>query len=218
MGKTETSMNIEQIKEAVIKGRAADVAALVEQALAAGLPPSEILNEALCGGMGVVGERFRKNEIFVPQVLLAARAMKQGAELLKPHLVAAGIEPFATAVIGTIKGDLHDIGKNLVGMMLEGVGFRVVDAGIGVAPETFVKLAQEHQAAIIGVSALLTTTMVNMRGVVEAVRAAGLPAKVIVGGAPVTQAFCDEIGADGYSPDAASASELASELAKRLVF
>jgi 5-methyltetrahydrofolate--homocysteine methyltransferase len=204
---------MEQLQEAVIKGRAPDAVNLVRQALEEGGAPSVILNEGLCGGMGVVGERFKRNEVFVPQVLLAARAMKLGMDLLKPHLVAAGIEPFATAVIGTIKGDLHDIGKNLVGMMLEGAGFRVVDAGIGVTPETFVKLAQEHRAQIIGVSALLTTTMVNMRGVVEAARAAGVAAKVIVGGAPVTQAFCDEIGADGYSPDAASAAELAKRLA-----
>jgi 5-methyltetrahydrofolate--homocysteine methyltransferase len=207
-------MDIGQIQEAVIKGRAPEVVNLVKQALEGGVPPSAILNEGLCGGMAVVGERFKRNEVFVPQVLLAARAMKQGTDLLKPHLIAAGVEPFATAVIGTIKGDLHDIGKNLVGMMLEGSGFRVVDAGIGVPPEAFVKLAQEHRAQIIGVSALLTTTMVNMRGVVESVRAAGLASKVIIGGAPVTQSFCDEIGADGYSPDAASAAELATRLAK----
>ncbi|HNX34545.1 MAG TPA: corrinoid protein [Kiritimatiellia bacterium] len=205
-------MKSEQIQEALIKGRAPEVVNLVQQALQEGVAASVILNEALCPGMGVVGERFKKNEIFVPQVLLAARAMKQGTDLLKPHLAAAGVKPFATAVIGTIKGDLHDIGKNLVGMMLEGAGFKVVDAGIGVAPETFVRLAQEHQAQIVGVSALLTTTMVNMRAVVEAVRTAGLAAKVIIGGAPVTQSFCDEIGADGYSPDAASAAQLAARL------
>ena len=163
--------------------------------------------------MGIIGERFKKNEIFVPQVLLAARAMKQGTEILKPHLVAAGVQPLATAVIGTIKGDLHDIGKNLVGMMLEGAGFKVVDAGIGVAPEKFIELAKEHGAQVIGVSALLTTTMVNMRDVVRAARESGIEVKVIVGGAPVTQAFCDEIGADGYSSDAASAAQLATRLA-----
>ena len=205
-------MNIEQIREALIKGRAPDVVNLVTQALQEGVAASVILNEGLCHGMGIIGERFKKNEVFVPQVLLAARAMKQGTDILKPHLIAAGVQPFATAVIGTIKGDLHDIGKNLVGMMLEGAGFKVVDAGIGVAPETFVKLAQEHQAQIIGVSALLTTTMVNMRAVVEAVRASGLVAKIIIGGAPVTQSFCDEIMADGYSPDAASAAQLATQL------
>ncbi|HRR34460.1 MAG TPA: corrinoid protein [Kiritimatiellia bacterium] len=206
-------MSVEQIQEAVIKGKAPDVVSLVAAALEQGVAASVLLNDGLCAGMGVIGERFKKNEIFVPQVLLAARAMKLGTDLLKPHLIAAGVTPFATAVIGTIKGDLHDIGKNLVGMMLEGAGFKVIDAGIGVAPEKFVALAQEHGAKIVGVSALLTTTMVAMRDVVVAVRAAGLPAKVIIGGAPVTQAFCDEIGADGYSPDAASAAELAKRLA-----
>ena len=205
-------MIIEQIREALIKGRAPEVASLVRQALQEGMTASVILNEALCQGMGAIGEKFKKNEIFVPQVLLAARAMKQGTEILKPHLVADGVQPFATAVIGTIKGDLHDIGKNLVGMMLEGAGFKVVDAGIGVVPETFVKLAQEHRAQIVAVSALLTTTMIHMRDVVEAVRAAGISAKVIIGGAPVTQAFCDEIRADGYSADAASAAQLATRL------
>jgi len=205
-------MIIEQIREALIKGRAPEVASLVKQALQEGLTASAILNEALCQGMSAIGEKFKNNEIFVPQVLLAARAMKQGTEILKPHLIADGVRPFATAVIGTIKGDLHDIGKNLVGMMLEGAGFKVVDAGIGVSPDTFVRLALEHQAQIVGVSALLTTTMIHMREVVEAVRTAGLGAKVIIGGAPVTQAFCDEIKADGYSADAASAAQLATRL------
>ncbi len=206
-------MIIEQIREALIKGRAPVVAELVGRALAEGVAASRLLDDALCGSMGIIGEKFKKNEIFVPQVLLAARAMKQGMEVLKPHLVAAGIKPVATAVIGTIKGDLHDIGKNLVGMMLEGEGFKVVDAGIGVAPEKFVELAKEHAAQIIGVSALLTTTMPSMKDVVRAAREAGISAKVIIGGAPVTQAFCDEIGADGYSPDAGSAAQLATRLA-----
>jgi len=206
-------MIIEQIQEALIKGRAPVVAELVSQALREGVAASVILDDGLCRSMGIIGERFKKNEIFVPQVLLAARAMKQGTEILKPHLVAAGVQPLATAVIGTIKGDLHDIGKNLVGMMLEGAGFKVVDAGIGVAPEKFIELAKEHGAQVIGVSALLTTTMVNMRDVVRAARESGIEVKVIVGGAPVTQAFCDEIGADGYSSDAASAAQLATRLA-----
>jgi 5-methyltetrahydrofolate--homocysteine methyltransferase len=133
-------------------------------------------------------------------------------EILKPKLVAAGVEPLATAVIGTVKGDLHDIGKNLVGMMLEGAGFRVVDGGIDVTPEKFVQLAKESKARVIGVSALLTTTMTNMKLVVDAVREAALATKVMVGGAPVTQSFCDEIGADGYAPDAASAADLAKKL------
>jgi len=205
-------MVVGQIREALIKGKSPEVESLVSQALQEGIEASVILDDGLCQAMGIIGERFKKSEIYVPQVLLAARAMKRGTDILKPHLIAAGVQPVATAVIGTIKGDLHDIGKNLVGMMLEGAGFRVVDAGIGVSAETFVRLAQEHQARIIGVSALLTTTMVSMRSVVEAVRAAGLAAKVIIGGAPVTQGFCDEIGADGYSPDAASAAQLATRL------
>jgi len=205
-------MIVEQIQEALIKGRAPVVAELVKQALNEGVTASVILDEALCRGMGVIGEQFKNNKIFVPQVLLAARAMKQGTEVLKPYLIAAGVQPVATAVIGTIKGDLHDIGKNLVGMMLEGAGFKVIDAGIGVAPDKFIELAKEHGAKIIGVSALLTTTMVAMRDVVKAARTAGIDAKVIVGGAPVTQAFCDEIGADGYSADAGSAAQLATRL------
>ena len=209
-------MIIEEIQEALIKGRATVVAERVSHALGEGVAASVILNEGLCKGMSVIGDKFMRNEIFVPQVLLAARAMKQGTDILKPHLVAAGVEPVATAVIGTIKGDLHDIGKNLVGMMLEGAGFRVVDAGIGVPPEKFVALAKEHGAQIIGVSALLTTTMVNMGGVVAAVREAGLAARVIVGGAPVTQSFCSEIGADGYSSDAASAARLALRLVQSM--
>lgn len=206
-------MIVEEIREALIKGRAPLVAERVSQALNEGVPAATLLDQALCKGMGIIGEKFKNNEIFVPQVLLAARAMKQGTEILKPHLVAAGVEPVATAVIGTIKGDLHDIGKNLVGMMLEGAGFKVIDSGIGVAPEKFVELAKEHGAKIIGVSALLTTTMVAMKDVVAAARSAGLSAKVIVGGAPVTQAFADAIGADGYSPDAGSAAQLALRLA-----
>jgi len=206
-------MIVEEIREALIKGRAPLVAELVTRALQEGVPAGTLLDEALCKGMGIIGEKFKNNEIFVPQVLLAARAMKQGTDILKPHLVAAGVKPVATAVIGTSKGDLHDIGKNLVGMMLEGAGFKVVDAGIGVPPEKFVALAQEHGAKIVGVSALLTTTMVAMKDVVTAARSAGIAAKVIVGGAPVTQAFADEIGADGYSPDAGSAAQLALRLA-----
>ncbi len=202
-------MIVDEIREALLKGRAPAVAELVGRALQEGVPAATVLEEALCRGMGIIGERFKNNEIFVPQVLLAARAMKQGTEILKPQLVAAGVQPVATAVIGTIRGDLHDIGKNLVGMMLEGAGFKVVDAGIGVAPERFIELAQANGASIIGVSALLTTTMGGMREVVTAARAAGLAAKIMVGGAPVTQAFCEEIGADGYSPDAGSAAQLA---------
>ncbi len=206
---------LQQIAENLMKGKANDVKALVEQALNAGEPPAKILNEGLLAGMSVIGERFKKNEVYVPEVLIAARAMKAGMSVLQPRLVAAGVQPRATAVVGTVKGDLHDIGKNLVCMMLEGAGFKVVDAGIDVPPEKFIAVATEHNAAVIGVSALLTTTMTNMKAVVDAVKASPLAGKVkiMVGGAPVTQAFADEIGASGYAPDAASAADLAKTLA-----
>jgi len=201
---------LEQIAENLMKGKANDVKELVEQALNEGTPPGSVLTDGLLSGMGVIGERFKNNEVYVPEVLIAARAMKAGMEVLQPHLASAGVEPVGTAVVGTVKGDLHDIGKNLVCMMLEGAGFKVVDIGIDVAPEKFVEAAAESGATVIGVSALLTTTMTNMKAVVDAVKASDLAgAKVMVGGAPVTQAFCDEIGADGYAPDAASAADLA---------
>lgn len=203
---------VEQICEALMKGRAPEVKALVDQALNDGVEPGVILNEGMLKGMGIIGEKFKKNEVYVPEVLIAARAMKMGMENLRPKLVDAGVEPLGTAVIGTVKGDLHDIGKNLVGMMLEGRGFNVVDAKIDVPPEKFIELAREHKAGIIGISALLTTTMTNMKMVVDAARSSGLDAKIMIGGAPVTQAFCEEIGADGYAPDAASAADLAKQL------
>ena len=205
---------INQICESLMKGKAKDVAALVDQALAAGEKPADILNKGLLTGMGIIGDKFKKNEVYVPEVLIAARAMKEGMKILQPKLTAAGVKPIGTAVIGTVKGDLHDIGKNLVGMMLEGAGIKVVDLGIDVSPEKFVEGAKTNNAAVICVSALLTTTMTNMKAVVDAAKAAGLSgkSKVMIGGAPVTQAFCDEIGADGYAPDAASAADLAKKL------
>lgn len=205
---------LQEMAEALMKGKAKDVGELVEQALSDGLAPNEILNEGLLSGMSVIGARFKKNEVYVPEVLIAARAMKAGMAILQPKLAEAGVEPIGTAVIGTIKGDLHDIGKNLVGMMLEGAGIKVVDAGIDVSPETFIEIAKESGATILGLSALLTTTMTNMKAVVDAVAASDLAGKVkvIIGGAPVTQAFCDEIGADGYAADAASAADLAKSL------
>ncbi len=200
---------LEEMSALLMKGKAKDVKALVEQALADGMDPSQILTEGLLSGMSVIGERFKKNEVYVPEVLIAARAMKSGMEVLQPALTRGGVEPRGTAVVGTVKGDLHDIGKNLVCMMLEGAGLKVVDIGIDVPPEKFVEAAQENQAHVIGVSALLTTTMTNMKAVVDAVKESGVSAKVMIGGAPVTQAFCDEIGADGYASDAASAADLA---------
>jgi len=205
---------LQDIAENLMKGKANDVKELVQQALDAGENPGAILNEGLLAGMSVIGERFKKNEVYVPEVLIAARAMKAGMEILQPKLADAGVEPVGTAVIGTVKGDLHDIGKNLVGMMLEGAGFKVVDLGIDVPAEKFVESAKEAGASVMGVSALLTTTMTNMKGVVEATQASDMAGKVkvMIGGAPVTQAFCDEIGADGYAPDAASAADLAKQL------
>lgn len=205
---------LQQIAENLMKGKANDVKALVEKALAEGESPSKILNQGLLTGMSVIGERFKKNEVYVPEVLIAARAMKAGMSVLQPKLSAAGIQPLGVAAIGTVKGDLHDIGKNLVGMMLEGAGFKVVDLGIDCSPEKFVQGARDNKAAVIGVSALLTTTMTNMKAVVDAVKASDLAGttKVMIGGAPVTQAFCDEIGANGYAPDAASAADLAKKL------
>jgi 5-methyltetrahydrofolate--homocysteine methyltransferase len=205
-------MSNEAICQALMKGRAAEVKTLVQQQLDAGAKPATILNDGLLQGMGIIGAKFKKNEVYVPEVLIAARAMKAGMEVLKPHLVAAGVQPLATAVIGTVKGDLHDIGKNLVGMMLEGAGFRVIDGGIDVPPEKFIELARTHGARVIGVSALLTTTMTNMKLVVDAVKESGIGCKVMIGGAPVTQAYSDEIGASGYAPDAASAADLAKKL------
>ncbi len=202
----------QQIAESLMKGKAKDVKEFVQQALDAGEAPGSILTNGLLAGMGVIGERLKKNEVYVPEVLIAARAMKAGMEVLQPKLADAGVEPVGVAVIGTVKGDLHDIGKNLVGMMLEGAGFKVVDLGIDVEPGKFVEAAKENKAAVVGVSALLTTTMTNMKAVVEAIKASDVAAKVMIGGAPVTQAFCDEIGADGYAPDAASAADLAKSL------
>jgi 5-methyltetrahydrofolate--homocysteine methyltransferase len=203
---------LEQISENLMKGKAKDVAALVEQALKENVKPADILNKGLLAGMSVIGARFKKNEVYVPEVLIAARAMKSGMAVLQPKLVSAGVKPIGVAVIGTVKGDLHDIGKNLVGMMLEGGGLKVVDIGIDAAPEKFIEAAKTNNAGVIGVSALLTTTMTNMKAVVDAVKASGVKAKVMIGGAPVTQSFCDEIKADGYAPDAASAADLAKKL------
>jgi 5-methyltetrahydrofolate--homocysteine methyltransferase len=200
------------LKVAMKSGKVSEVKRLVDLLLTEGAPAKDILNLGLLDAMNEVGQRFKKNEVFVPEVLVAARAMKAGTELLKPHLIKAGVQAVATAIMGTVKGDLHDIGKNLVVMMLEGAGFQVIDAGVDVSPEKFIDLAKQHNAKIIGLSALLTTTMPSMKTAVDAIRAAGVDAKIIIGGAPVTQAYSDSIGANGYSPDAASAADLAKQL------
>ncbi len=202
------------ISEALQKGRAKQIKVLVPQALEEGIPAKQILEEGLLAGMSVVGEKFKNNEVFVPEVLVAARAMNVGAELLKPELAEAGVSAKGKVCIGTVKGDLHDIGKNLVRMMFEGKGLEVIDLGVDVAPEAFVQAAVEHGCQIIACSALLTTTMPAMAEVVKAAQAAGIrdKVKIMIGGAPVTQEFCDSIGADAYTPDAAAAAEKAVAL------
>ncbi len=194
------------------QGRAPKVKEKVEEALAQGITAKDILEQGLLAGMGVIGEKFKNNEVYVPEVLIAARAMNAGVAILKPHLVEAGVETKGTVVIGTVKGDLHDIGKNLVKMMMEGKGLNVVDLGVDVSAEQFVAAAKENNADIIACSALLTTTMTEMKNVVDAVKAENLDVKVMVGGAPVTQNFCDSIGANSYTADAASAADAALEL------
>ncbi len=197
--------------QVLYRGDAARVAELTRQALDSGMAPQDVLEQGLIGGMDRVGKDFKDGTLFVPEVLLAARAMKAGMELLRPALAKSGVAPRGTLVIGTVKGDLHDIGKNLVGMMVEGAGYAVVDLGVDVAPERFVQAAKEHNAGVVGLSALLTTTMANMKAVIDALGAAGLrdKVKVMIGGAPVTQRFADDIGADAFAANASLAVEAA---------
>lgn len=204
---TEISTNLQQ-------GKAKAVKQLVQQAEDEGLPVQQILNEGLLDGMSVVGEKFKNNEVFVPEVLVAARAMNMGTQVLKPLLAREGVRSAGKVCIGTVKGDLHDIGKNLVKMMMEGKGLEVVDLGTDVAPETFIQAAVDQGCQIICCSALLTTTMGVMADVVQQADAAGIRGKVkiMVGGAPVTQTFCDQIGADRYTSDAASAADAAVQM------
>jgi len=207
-------MDLDALKDAVINGDAKGCSLLTEVAIQAGHSPQKILTEALVPAMQVVGDKFRCNEVYVPEVLVAARAMKKSLGLLKPLLTQTGAKPVGTAVIGTVKGDLHDIGKNLVGMMLEGAGFEVIDLGADVAPDKFVQAAKDTKAQIVGISTLLTTTMLGMKDVLHALERAELRSKVkvMVGGAPVTQSFADELGADGYGESAADAVDKAKEL------
>lgn len=195
---------------ALQKGKAADVARLVKEALAEGLAPKKILEEGLISGMNVIAVKFRNNEVFVPEVLIAARAMKAGMEPLEPALVKAGVQPIGKVLVGTVKGDLHDIGKNLVIMMLKGAGFQVEDCGIDQPAENFIAKVKEKNITLIGLSALLTTTMPMLKDVVEKFKAAGMrdKVKIAVGGAPVTAEYAKEIGADGYADDAASAIDV----------
>ena len=204
---------INEISELLQKGRAKNVKALVQQALDEGIDAKQILEEGLLDGMMIVGGKFKRNEVFVPEVLVAARAMNAGMAILEPKLAEIGNEPVGKAVVGTIKGDLHDIGKNLVAMMLKGAGFEVCDLGVDVEPAAFIEKAEEIGADVIGMSALLTTTMPNMKDTVALLEEKGLRDKyiVMVGGAPVTDSFAKEIGADFYTADAASAAEAAKE-------
>lgn len=205
---------LQEMSELLQKGRAKQVKELVNQAIAEGLSAKDILEEGLLSGMGIIGEKFKNNEVFVPEVLVAARAMNAGVELLKPLLVSEGVASKGTVVLGTVKGDLHDIGKNLVKLMMEGKGLKVVDLGVDVSAEKFIAAAEENDADIIACSALLTTTMNAMKAVVDALSGTAIKdrVKVMVGGAPVTQAFCDSIGADCYTEDAASAADAALAL------
>ena len=202
---------LEEISAYLQAGKAKIVREKVQEAIDAGIPVTQILNDGLMAGMNVIGVKFKNNEVFVPEVLVAARAMNKGVELLKPLLAQSGTQAAGKAVLGTVAGDLHDIGKNLVRMMLESKGIEVIDLGVDVPPENFVKAAADEHCQLICCSALLTTTMGVMKDVVEAAKSAGIRDQVtiMVGGAPVTQAFCDQIGADIYTADAASAAEAA---------
>jgi 5-methyltetrahydrofolate--homocysteine methyltransferase len=204
--------DLKALAQAVINGKKDEALRLTKQAIDEGLRPAKILKEGLTAGMDVVGKKFKNNEFYVPEVLIAARAMNAAMELLEPLLIKSGAKPQGVVLVGTVKGDLHDIGKNLVAMMLKGGGFKVVDMGIDVSPEKFVEAAKRENADIIGLSALLTTTMPQMKNVIEAVKKEGLKTKTLIGGAPVTQEYADEIGADGYAPDAASAVDKVREL------
>ena len=204
----------EQITHKIDTGDAEGVAELTEQAVGQNIPAEEILNQGLVAGMNIVSEKFKNNEVFIPEVLVSAKAMKAGMAIIRPLLAKANIEPRGKVVIGTIQGDLHDIGKNIVAMLLEGAGFEVIDLGADVRIEKFVEQAEKENADIVGMSALLTTTMVNMGPVIEGLVKAGKKEKVrvMIGGAPVTQAFADNIKADGYAPDASTAVDLAVNL------
>ncbi|OGS24562.1 MAG: methyltransferase [Elusimicrobia bacterium RIFOXYB2_FULL_48_7] len=206
--------DLKGIAECLIKGQAPKVKEMVQAAVNEGVPAQQILSEGLIAGMNVVGTKFKANEFYIPEVLIAARAMHAGMAILKPLLAKAGSKAATVFAIGTVKGDLHDIGKNLVAMMMEGAGYDVVDVGIDAPPEKFIEIIKEKKPAVLGLSALLTTTMPAMKSTIDAIKAAGLKdsVKVIIGGAPITQSYADEIGADGYAADAASAVDIAKKL------
>ncbi len=205
---------MEQLREFVKTGKAKETADRVTALLEEGVNANDIMSKALIPAMDEVGDLFQKGEYFVPEMLVAARAMQKGLEILKPRMVGGGIETAGKVVIGTVKGDLHDIGKNLVAISLEGAGFEVIDLGIDVAPDKFVDAIKENQPIAVGLSALLTTTMMAMKDTVEAIKAAGLDVKIMIGGAPVRQEFADEIGADFCGSDSTSGRNYAREVAK----
>ncbi len=204
--------DLKALAEAVIKGDQSAAVQITKAALSQGTAAKSVLDEGLIAGMAVVGARFKKNEVYIPEVLISARAMKMAMEILEPELVKAGVEPVGRFLIGTVQGDLHDIGKNLVAMMLKGAGFEVIDLGVDVGPQKFVEQARAAGAQVIGMSALLTTTMPGMEKTINALREARVSAKIMIGGAPVTQGYADRIGAHGYAPDAASAVDIAKSL------
>ena len=205
---------LNEISTFLQQGRAPQVKELTQKALDEGISPKQILEEGFLAGMDVIGGKFKRDEVFVPQVLIAARAMNAGVEVLKPYMAEAGVESKGIVILGTVKGDLHDIGKNLVRMMIEGKGFTVIDLGVDVPAEKFVEAVKENDAKIVACSSLLTTTMNEIGTVIKAFEDAGMrdQVKIMIGGAPITQAFADSIGADGYSADAASAADLALKL------
>ena len=204
--------DLKTLADAIIKGDQNGAVEITKAALEEGTSAESVLNDGLIAGMDVIGGRFKKNEVYIPEVLIAARAMKMAMEVLEPELIKAGVKPRGKFLIGTVQGDLHDIGKNLVAMMLKGAGFEVVDLGVDIGPEKFVEQAKATGAQVVGMSALLTTTMPSIEKTLNALKEAGVSAKVMIGGAPVTQGYADKVGADGYSPDAASAVDLAKSL------
>ena len=204
--------DLKALADAVIKGDQATAVEVTKAAIGEGMAAKQVLDEGLIAGMDVVGAAFKKNEVYIPEVLIAARAMKMAMEVLEPELAKAGVEPIGKLVIGTVQGDLHDIGKNLVAMMLKGAGFEVIDLGVDVPPEKFIEGVKANNAQIVGMSALLTTTMPGMEKTIKALKEAGITAKIMVGGAPVTESFAQKIGAEGFSPDAASAVDTAKSL------
>jgi 5-methyltetrahydrofolate--homocysteine methyltransferase len=204
--------DLKALADAVIKGDQSTAVEITKAALEEGTPAKSVLNEGLIAGMDVIGGRFKKNEVYIPEVLIAARAMKMAMEFLEPELIKAGVKPIGKCLIGTVQGDLHDIGKNLVAMMLKGAGFEVVDLGVDVNPDKFVEEVKAQGIQVVGMSALLTTTMPGMEKAIKAIKDAGVSAKIMIGGAPVTQGYADKIGADGYAADAASAVDIAKSL------